>query len=292
MDKERTIKETEGEYKKNVFRNLYETKWKAEGKTQEDFVYAVRAIDPQNGISKSYVSKYLNGKYTPSPQNIKIFCQIFGVEMDEFIPSTYIDKYRYDRIYQDDLQGWLEDISTDCFGLNLSFWYGIRQIMGKDFDKLFPMFAPLYPVLLPFPVTTDEGENPISFYGRRSEPFVESATGTKGKSLFQVERNGKNYNLSPCDLKYLQALQKRIIKAIKKDFIDHRAELDMAKVKASAECQVVHEDGSVDICELSEETLQQIDKWGIYTEEEAQKYSYPQFGDWKKNRDNTETEGK
>ena len=250
------------------FRYVYDRKWKSQGKSQKEFARAVRAIDPECGINNTYVSKLYSGKYTPSARYLSLFCKVLNVEMEEFYPETMEGKYRYSPDYQDEVEEYKEIIAQDCFGLNLSFLYGLKQMI--NFDEEFPIFAPLQcnvadPVDgFPFGLKYDRVR------------LVEAAESKH--SLFQISIEGKTINLSPADMKFLKALQNYVIRKVRELFKFHKQELIDSVNEATDSCKEYMRPGkTIELGKspLSAEALQDVDKWGLYSNEEYKKYKLP-----------------
>ena len=259
----------EKQYIHGRFVNLYMDAWKSKGKTQKMFVDAVKALDPGNGITVSYVSKLLNGKYTPSARNLQIFCKVLGVDSEpEFTPSTSAEKYRYSAEYQDRVTEYFEQVA-DSFGLNLSFLNGLRQIV--DFDKEFPMFTELIVA----------AADPMQFFPsgltyKRAEKG-ECSEASSGKRLFQITIGDKVYNMEPADIKFLKAVQNCIVRKVNELFAKHRQELIDAANLAAERCEGYSFAQMITSGKdpLSPEELQKIDKWGIYTVDEYKRFNFP-----------------
>lgn len=258
------------EFIKSAFYNLYQRKWKAQGKSQEEFAEAVRAIDPECGINKSYVSKLLNGHKAPSARYLQDFGRVLGVALEDFYPSTYEDKYRYSSEYQDAVEDWKKETAEKSFGLNLSLLYGLKQLI--DFDSEFPAYAPLQCV-----AADPENGFPFSLKYEREE-FAKAAEGSKGKSLFQILSRGEVVSLGPADMKYLKMIQNYLVRKVREQFAHHKQELIDSANEATEQCKDYLQPGkkiSLGKDPLPPETLQKIDRWGIYTVEEKEKYRIP-----------------
>jgi len=266
-------KKVGSDFIKEAFRNAYQREWESKGKSLQEFVDSVTAIDPGSGLTKAQVSRWKNGRVAPSPKSLTVICQVLGVDIHEvFYPSTIEDKYRYSSEYQDAVSEWKDEIAKDCFGLNLSFLYGLKQLI--DFDSEFPAFAPLECV-----TTEPVNGYPFGLKYERSE-LVTASKGENGKGLFQIETGGKVVSLSPVDMKYLKAIQNYIVRKVREQFAHHRQELIDCMNEATEQCKDFLRPGANDMDELlsgplSPEKLQKIDKWGIYTEAESDKYRIP-----------------
>lgn len=255
---------------KERFYRLYQKKWKEKGKSQTQFVEAVKAIDPESGISRTYVSKLLKGTYTPSAKNLQLFCAVFGVDYEtEFLPSTYEDKYQHSAEYQDRVSEYFSQVATESFGLNLTFLNGLRQLI--DFDKEFPLYGEL------IVAAADPTECfPSGLTYKRAEP-AEAYEASTRQRMFQVSTGNKAYNLSPEDMKFLKAVQNQVIRKVSEWFSKHRQDLINAANQAAEACEgyTFAEMVKSGHDPLSPEELQKIDKWGIYTVNELNRYNIP-----------------
>ena len=129
------------EFVTDKLNELYLTKWKAQGKTQREFAEAIRNVDPSSGINETYVSKLLNGVYSPKSY-LPAICEVLDVDISEFTPKTHDDRYQYATAFADGLEGTLEGFAKEHFGIDLTFFQGLRNII-PEFDSIFPVYAPL-----------------------------------------------------------------------------------------------------------------------------------------------------
>ena len=248
------------------FCELYHEKWTG---TQAQFADAVKALDPENGISNNYVSKLLKGEYAPAQRNLQLFCRVLGVDyQEEFFPQAYEDKYKYSAEYQDKVSKYFEQLA-DSFGLNLSFLTGLRQLI--DFDKDFPLFTELI-------VAAADPDKfiPSGLKYKRAEK-LEAYKASAGQRLFQVSTGEKVVNMNPEDFKFLAEVQKTVVASVKEQFALHRQKLTDAETKASEKCEgctfaYMIKSGHDP---LSLEELQKIDESGIYTLKEYNKTKFP-----------------
>lgn len=259
------------EFIKEAFRNVYQREWEQKGKSLQEFVDAVAALDPGSGLTKEQVCRWKNGRVAPSPKSLTVVCQVLGIDIQKvFYPSTIEDKYRYSSEYQDAISEWKDGIAKNCFGLNLSFLYGLKQLI--DFDSEFPVFSPLQCV-----AAEPVNGFPFGLKYERAE-LVAASKGENGKGLFQIEAGGNVVSLSPVDMKYLKAIQNYIVRKVREQFAHHRQELVDCMNEATEQCKDYLRPGEwIELGQdpLSPESLQKVDKWGIYTEEEKQKYRIP-----------------
>ena len=258
------------EFISEAFYNVYQRKWKSQGKSQEEFAKAVREIDPECGINKTYVSKLLNGIYTPSAKYLNLFCKVLNVDMQEFYPVSIEDKYRYSPDYQDSVSEWNDRVAKECFGLNLSFLYGLKQLI--DFDNEFPLFANLK-----CSVTDPVNGFPFGMKYERVQLY-EAAEANHGNGLFQVASDGKVFNLSLADMEFLKAVQNYLVRKTLDLFNFHKQELIDSMNEASEKCMDhLRQVKMTDLGQnpLSPDELQKIDKWGFYIERKFRKYKIP-----------------
>lgn len=260
---------------------LYSLKWEQQGKTQEQFAEAIKKIRPESGINKTYVSKLINGKYAPRPYLLQAICEVLEVDMSEFIPKRHEDKYKYSSAYSDKVEAALEKRAAEDFKIDLTFLQGLRNIV-PNFDSTFPKYAPLhyYGVNALAP---DGRERNV--YERRASEEIADPSG--GKGVLQIERDGKLISLTKHDLKFIRELQIRIGKLVSAYFENHKKVLEKAETEANVRFwELIREinpeyeqDNTIwTDSRLSDETLQEIDKYGIYTEKEEKRFNLPREG--------------
>jgi len=269
---------------------LYNKKWRSQGKTQKQFTEAIKRADPECGINEVYVSKMLNGVYAPRQKYLAVICKVLDVDISEFFPKTHDDRYEYSTGFADGLEGELEEYAVKQFKIDLTFFQGLRNII-PEFDPAFPMFAPLkwYDVV-------DENHQP---YER--PVFAEASATSKGQGLLQITKDGKTYFLSRFDLKFIRELQDMISRIAQKAFVTRQKAFDEAEAKANEEFWKKNlelnphfaDDGTLwETFRLDDEQLQDIDSAGIYSDKEAKRLKLPK--DWRSrlNSDAEANEGK
>ena len=258
------------EYISDRFCDLYARKWQSQGKTQKEFTEAIKAVDPSSGITASYVSKLLSGTYSPK-RYLSAICQVLDVDISEFTPKKRNDRYKYVSEYADGVEKALEDKAIKDFKIDLTFFQGLRNII-PDFDKLFPMFLPIFEY-----GAFDTNHKPYQRYVP-----AESAETSQGKGLLQIERDGKTYFLSVYDLKIIKIVQELLKKkavsyfelllkqyAVAEDTVNRRYQELVLQENPNYETDQV----LWTVCHLSEETIQTIDKYGMYTDEELSRFN-------------------
>lgn len=242
------------------FKNLYLSEWKAHNKTQQEFAEAVNDLMPegQKNCDNKLVSKWFRGISEPV-MYLKAISQVLNVKMDAFLPQNHDARYQYSSDFTDKLEKKLEDIAVENFGLDLSFVQGIRNLV-PDFDKRFPLCAPLQ-----FREFDSQG-----MYFKRPD-HAGAAPTTKNYKLLQISRNGKNILLSVFDLKILMEVQKKAIEYICSIFDETVKDLQLKEKQAISK----YIEANTNIWEtyhFSMEELQEIDPYGLYSDEELNKY--------------------
>lgn len=267
--------------------DLYDKKWRSQGKTQKEFAEAIKEVDPASGINETYVSRLLNGKYAPK-QYLPAICQVLDVDISEFSPKTHDDRYQYASDFADGLEGRLEELAINNFKIDLTFFQGLKNII-PDFDDVFPKFYPLF-----WYDVFDQNHKPF----QRIVP-AETTETSSGQGLFQITRDGKTYFLTKYDMKFILWLQLKIRKYVLALFEAHQKTLDEAEARVDTvfweKNLEVNPEFDKDntfwtVYKLSEEELQDIDQFGIYTEKEERRFRLPRVGTPLYD-DNTETEG-
>ncbi len=275
------------EWMTDKLNEVYDMKWRSQGKTQKEFAQAIKEVDPQCGINETYVSRLLNGVHSPK-QYLPVICQVLDVDISEFTPKTHDDRYQYVVDYANGLEGSLEKRAKEKFKRDLTFFQGLRNII-PDFDKAFPVFAPLH-----FYDVTGQDHDPYE----RAVP-AEAVETSKGRGLFQYTKDGKTYFLTKYDMKFIRALQVQIGKYVSSLFEAHQKTLEKAEADANALFWEKNKEVNPDFDKdntlwttyvLSEEEKQEVDKFGIYTEKEEKRFGLPRSGTPLYD-DNTETEG-
>ena len=274
------------------FNELYMLKWKGQGKTAMDFVRAIKEIMPEAKCDYKYVSKWSNGYMSPV-KYLPAICTVLDVDISEFSPKTHDEKYQYSSDYANGLEGRLEEIAEQNFGIDLTFFQGLRNIV-PNFDSTFPKYAPLHYY----------GINAYAPDGRQRNVYErrvpQETTETKsGKGLFQITMDGQTVFLTKYDMKFIRSLQNRISKLVSVYFEDHQKTIDKAETEANVRFWELIKEINPEFDQdhviwtedrLSEEDLQAIDKSGIYTEKEERKFRLPRHGTPLFD-DSTETEG-
>lgn len=236
--------------------------WKSEGKkgekrTQADFarlvsdIYKERNDGRECGITKDNISKYVLGKAYPE-EYMDYICEAFGEKRSYFSPSGHDEKYRLDRSFVSEI-GKAKKAYADQVGLSIDFLTGIKSI--TDFDKLFPLYAPMTPKLSPNLL------DPTVEYKRM--PLAESAEMFASEKVFQVNRDGKTVILNNADIVFLVELQKKVKAFIEYQFYSRKAEMEEEQKQAAA-ASIHNQDSGIATRVLPLEELERIDPYLRY----------------------------
>lgn len=268
------------DYVSKRFSELYLQKWKGQGKKAQQFVDAIKEAMPEAKCDYKYVSKWLKGNMIPV-KYLNAICEVLEVDISEFTPKTHEDKYKYSSAYSDKVEAALEKRAAEDFKIDLTFLQGLRNIV-PNFDSAFPKYAPLhYYGLNAF--APDGRERNV--YERRVS--VEIAEPSGGKGVLQIERDGELISLTKYDLKFIRELQIRISKLVSLYFEEHKKALEKAETEINIHYWELIKEINPDFeqdntiwtdCRLSDETLQEIDRYGIYTEKEEKRFNLPREG--------------
>ena len=274
------------EFIRQKFRELYQVRWKGQGKTAFDFAQAIDEIMPDSRCDEKYVSDWLNGRQTPV-KYLPAICKVLDVDISEFSLYKFEDRYKYSREYADGLNEALQKIAIEKFGISLAFLHGLREII-PDFDEKYPKFTP------------------IQYYGGYSnlKPYERRISAvssyTSKESAIQIDTPEGKVFLTIHDFKVLRHLQKQVKGYIERCFELYKKEFQAAEDKLNimyedlwlkANPDYTSEDWfPVGVPKFSDKTIQEIDKFGIYTESERKKYGLPLKGPIFK-EDNTDEYG-
>ncbi len=275
------------EFVTDKLNELFNKKWRSQGKTQKEFAEAIKEVNPASGINETYVSRLLNGEYAPK-RYLPAICQVLDVDISEFTPKTHDDRYQYASDYADGLEGRLEELAEQNFKIDLTFLQGLRNIV-PDFDSTFPVYTPLH-----WHDVHDQNHQPY----QRTVP-AEATETSKGQGLFQITKDGKTYFLTKYDMKFIRGLQVGIRKYVLAQFEARQKGIEKAEADANVKFWEKNMEFNPKFAEdstlwetyvFSDEELQDIDKYGIYTEQAEKKFGLPRVGTPLYD-DSTETEG-
>ena len=262
---------TARDYVSKRFSELYRQKWRGQGKTATQFVAAIKEVMPEALCDYKYVSKWLNGYMSPV-KYLRAICEVLEVDISEFTPKKHADRYEYSPDYADGLEGWLEERAVNNFKIDLTFFQGLRNII-PNFDEIFPNFCPIY---------YRDCDSQEQYYKRMVPAAASEAS--KGKALFQLERDGTTFFLTKNDMKFIKEMQIRVKKLMIALFEAHKKELEAAEANALAMFWEKNMEINPNFAEdntfwetyvLSDEELQQIDRYGLYTDAEKKRYHLP-----------------
>ncbi len=211
-------------------------------------------------VTNSYVSEWLRGKWFPD-QYIPEIAEVLGVKEDEFYFQTHDDFYKLSSEYMTKLgRG---EISQFCdeIGLDLRFLYIIRELIGSDFDRMFPTWTPLH---INHDFLSDQT------YTRRSPRiWSESAEMDEDVRVLQyeieVEEDGaQKKRLIPFtrqDLRFLKDVQNEVLDYIEFLMMKRSKDLKREAVEASRRSQHKTNEGGIAFSPLNADELNQIDKY-------------------------------
>ncbi len=277
-EKKKTGRDILREHIKSRFRKLYQEYWVDKRKTQAAFIRRMREIDSTIPVDRQQFSNWVAGKNAPGSFYRHIIVQIFKDDIptleDSYFTSdvwdSHEEKYRFSQSYADELEEKLKKVAKDNFKIDLTFFQGLRNIM-PDFDKRFPVYAPLQ--------FYEDSENQKPYERCVAQETAE--TERNGKRLFRIKQNGKTIFLSKYDMKLIKYLQTYLQSCAYSLFDKVRADLKASETAANMMFSELNPPMPPDediLTELSDEDLQRIDPWGLYTEEERNKYHLPERG--------------
>ncbi|MBQ6173475.1 MAG: helix-turn-helix transcriptional regulator [Clostridia bacterium] len=256
------------EFAKARFVQLYREKWKAQGRTQKAFTDLISEIDPSCGITEGYVSKMVRGIHAPE-KYLPAICKALDVDMSEFVPKSRAEKYKYSADYADGLEGALEKIAVENFGINLTFLQAVREIV-PDFDKRFPVNTPL----------KEDPFNEERHYLRRM-PSGETCKISSKKGLLQVTKDGQTIFLTINDFKGIKEIQTKARSYIVWLINEYAARLQACEAEANRQYiekhSMSHADDSPLDRTMTRFDLQKVDPYSIYTEDEWNKFNLPEI---------------
>ena len=185
--------------------------WKmATGMSQEDLAELIGVKSPNS------ITDWRRGYSRPSEDNLKKVCDVTGVPIDVFYPSTHGEKYEYDVDAITEI-GKENAAYAEEKGLNLELVRAISNMI--DFDSLFPLYSPIV-------YRGEDPETHFKIYGRRAD-FPNSGRIIDDELKFiQIERDGKLITFHRCDLAFLKEVQDQVIGFVKFLFYNRREEME------------------------------------------------------------------
>lgn len=207
------------------FREIYDEKWKKNGRSQAEFARAVNEFQEDEGrCTYQLVSKWYNGTFPE--KYFSSIAKVLGVEEDEFFPQTHDEKYRSSSVFMTGVGEGMREYS-EKIGLNESFLHILRS-MG-DFETDFPFYCPI--------VEKTDKTTFRSEFVRLNETNASDSAPMLGDDLpvFQFERDGKLITMSVEDLEFLKDVQDKVEEYVSFLYYQRRKE-------AQREVQILNED--------------------------------------------------
>lgn len=274
----------------------YLQKWKG---TQDQFAAAVWdewcnmhpeiPKDAKPAIERNAANRWMSEK---DPllglKYISAICKVLDIDVSEFLITTRAEKYKYSTEYADERDRKHAEMAQNNYKIDLTFFQGLRNIV-PDFDAHFPFYAPL---------ALDEYNPASAPYDRDALKKLitrEASETTHGVGLFQLHQNGTNRDMNKYDMKLVKLLQMQMKRCYYAwcEAVSKKLDSDMAAVNnefvknnpviryhdPNEPLEMIEDDdkghsGLWD--EMTAEELQHLDPFGIYTDEEAQKYHLKQ----------------
>ena len=248
------------------FKGFY-ADWKKKDKQNTQGKFARQICEIRNRktgekcpVTNSYVSEWLRGKWFPE-QYIPEIAEVLGVKEEDFYFQTHDEFYKFSSEYMTKLgRG---EISQFCneIGLDLRFLYIIRELIGSDFDSIFPTWTPL-----------QKNPNFMSdrTYTRRPvSVWSESAEMDEDVRVLQyeveVQENGETKRkLIPFtrpDLRFLKDIQTDVLDYIEFLMMKRSKDLIRESEEASRLSQRKTKNGEIALIPLTANELNQVDKY-------------------------------
>ena len=233
--------------------------------TQGEFARQICEIRKQKTgeqcpVTNSYVSEWARGKWFPD-QYLPEIAEVLGVKEEEFFFQTHDDFYKYSSEYmtkvgRDEISQFCDDI-----GLDLRFLYIIRELIGSDFDDMFPTWTPLH-------------QNPDLFsedkYIRRDRTiWSESAEMDPDVRVLQYimryeedgETKEKLIPFTHQDLRFIKDVQNKVVDYIEFLMMKQGKDLKREAKKATNRSQTKLKNGGIAFRPLNAEELNEIDTY-------------------------------
>lgn len=244
------------------FSELFQ-KWKREEKGRSETAFG-ELLDPP--VRRGTVAKWRTGESLPNPYNTKQITKIFGVPEDYFNidNATHDELYKLSSEYMTNLgRGPMTQFCYDI-GLDLQFLYSIRELVGPDFDSIFPPWTEI--------IKNPNFMSEQTYIRRPVESWSESAEMAEDVRVLQYEieinENGESKKkLLPFtyeDLRFLKEVQDNVIVYIEFLMMKRKKQMIKEVEKANRQSRFLKEDGGIAIRPLSIEELNQIDHYHDY----------------------------
>lgn len=212
--------------------------------------------------SRSSVANWCKGDDFPTPERLKQICEIFGVNEDYFNTenATRAELYEYASEYVTEI-GIENSLFSEEIGLNLDLVYGLSQIV--DFDKLFPLYAPIWQF------KTDPND-PFHRIYNRNVTHANSAPIDKSLEFFQIDREGKKITLSKPDLAYLKEVQDKIVEYVEFLFFNRTKEMKEEEKRFNEDQTVKLKNGGTATRKIDRKFLNDHDRFLKYILQEEE----------------------
>lgn len=229
---------TTNEYFGKVFSELFK-EWKSRTPDGNQQMFAELCFLS----SKNSISKYANGKSIPSDATVDEMIRVFNeagmnVSIEDFIPHTDKDTYRYDPSRAKGIQDHSREFAQKI-GLSEGFMDFITNCTNfSDPEEGYPIWSPLalYPSeFRGFETTEKELEylNDSMFvieYHRR--PLATTNAVSDDRSYTIPMKDGSSFLMSEIDLRILKDLQDKVVEMVKFLYFMRRKDMKIQEVKA------------------------------------------------------------
>lgn len=266
---------TTNEYFGKVFSELYK-EWKSKTPDGNQQMFAELC---KLG-SKNSVSNYARGKSIPTDASVDEIIRVFreagmNVTIEDFIPHTDADTYRYDPSRAKSIQDHSREFARSI-GLSDDFLDFITNYTDfSDPDEGYPIWSPLtqYPSEFKEFKTTEKeleylnGSFFVSEYHRR--PLATTTAVSDDQSFTIPMKDGSSFLMSEIDLRILKDLQDKVVEVIRFHYFKRRKDMQIQEVKATKQAnQMTHDEAHNQIIighhALSKEELIAIDPYMQY----------------------------
>lgn len=213
------------------FSELYQQgKRKGLYKDQKGFI----ALFPE-GVSRATISNWKSGRSLPDNHNLERICDIFNIMPDYFEPQEHDDLYSHDIDFQEQFIEERLEMFCKRIGLKQSFITCLRELLGSNFDALFPAWSP---------IVNDHGQ-----YVRYGTDALAKAAKSEQYSNYQIKVKSddceKCVTLTFADLLFLKDLQDEFTEATEFWFFKRSNQLQTEVDKANAAGIIRTDDGRV-----------------------------------------------
>ena len=248
--------------------NKYFKEWKEKDKkknTQGEFARQICEIRKKKTgekcpVTNSYVSEWVRGVWFPD-QYLPEIAEVLGVKEEEFFFQTHDDFYKLSSEYmtkvgRDEISRFCEDI-----GLDLRFLYIVRELIGSDFDSMFPTWTPITqnPDIL-----SDD-----SYIRQDRKMWSESAEMDDDVRVLQYymkyeedgETKEKLIPFTRQDLRFIKDVQDSVVDYVEYRMMKQEKDLKRDAKRASEKARIKMKNGGIAFRPLNAEELNQIDTY-------------------------------